>query len=182
MRLARNARWNKAFVLMGLGMISLTLAGLSVNRALADAPTGYHLSLDQEFNGTYTQDPDGTYTTALNTQTQFVSGGWDYPSGNISNAAVQLNNDGCLTLKTYSVYNPNGSISSSYGGLVGTTYNQFTYGYYETRMNVHQSAPQTWARFLAVSPAPWRKYQASPASGRRRSRYQLLDSFSICDV
>ena len=60
---------------------------------------------------------------------------------------MQLNNDGYLTLKTYSVYNPDGSISGSYGGFVGTTYNQFTYGYYETRMNVQQSAPQTWAAF-----------------------------------
>jgi autotransporter-associated beta strand protein len=124
------------------------VAALGVNAALADAPSGYHLAFAEEFNGTYTQDADGTYTTALNNQTKFgYASGWDYPNGNVSNAAVRLNNDGCATLKTYSVYGAGGSISGSYGGFLGTLNNQFTYGYYETRMQVHQTAPQTWAAF-----------------------------------
>ena len=138
-------RWRRIAALLALGW---ALAGLWIGPALADAPTGYHLAFAEEFNGTYSQDSDGTYTTALNNQTKFgYAGGWDYPNGNVSNAAVRLNNDGCITLKTYSVYGAGGSISGSYGGFVGTSNNEFTYGYYETRMQVHQSSPQTWAAF-----------------------------------
>ena len=106
-------------------MISLTLAGLSVKRAAADPPSGYHLAFDEEFSGTSIAD----------TRVNYMWTG--YPGASSTTDAVSVGG-GNLTLTTYST--GSGANMQNWGGCVGTsgTY-AYIYGYTEARIKFNNT-------------------------------------------
>ena len=112
------------------------LAGLSVNRAAAQVPSGYHLAFDEEFNG----------TSLSNTQFNYTWTG--YPGVYSTTAAVAVNNG--LTLTTYST--GSGSSLTNWGGCVSTmdTYS-YAYGYTEAAIKFNNSIGNDMAFCLYAS-------------------------------
>ena len=150
MQLARSVRWNGLFVLMGVGMISIALAGLSVNRAAAEPPSGYHLSYGEEFNGTSLAGTKFNYT-------------WTMARLNNTTDAVSVGG-GNLTLTSYST--GSGASLQNCGGCVATTgIYAYTYGYTEARIKFNNSQGNVMAYWLDSDAMFENNGSNSPARG-----------------